>query len=326
MLSLFTLAANDALIDADAIATQARAMLQDPRAEDVVSRFHREWLQIDSVGDGLTKDGAVYPDFTPVLAASMAQEADRFFRSLFRDHGTFTTVMSGRTRELNAPLAVLYGVDSASSSESEWKAVALPPERAGVLSMPAFLSAHGHRGDTSPVKRGVFVLRRVMCRRMDAPPANIEPAPDRGVLGNTWRDRLVDHVAPSCAKCHKAIEPPGLALETFDGIGRWRTTDRGDVIDPAGTFDEWGDISGSFRDAAGMIAKLAASSTARDCYATQWFQYAQGRPSARPQDGCSVQALERSFARSGGDIRDLIVALTQTDAFRYRRAPEGVNP
>jgi hypothetical protein len=115
------------------------------------------------------------------------------------------------------------------------------------------------------------------------------------------------------------MDPLGLAFEHFDAIGRYRETDNGRPIDVSGNIIGVNDaaLAGPFNGVRQLAERLAASSEVRDCVATQWFRFAAGRSEAAP-DACSLETLRGAFAASGGDLAELVVAMTQTDAFRYR--------
>ena len=104
----------------------------------------------------------------------------------------------------------------------------------------------------------------------------------------------------------------------YDGIGQWRTTDQGQTVNASGTVSGT-DVDGTFDGAVDLAHKLSESPDVRDCVATEWFRYAMGRGEATP-DTCALQSLKDSFAGTQADIRQLLVAVTQTDTFRYRMA------
>ena len=115
------------------------------------------------------------------------------------------------------------------------------------------------------------------------------------------------------------MDPIGLAFESFDAIGRFRTTENGATIDLSGEVLGSRDaaLNGKFTGVSELATKLAASDQVRDCLATQWFRFSAGRAEEQP-DGCSLTTLQDAFAASGGDLVELVVAMTQTDAFWYR--------
>jgi hypothetical protein len=123
---------------------------------------------------------------------------------------------------------------------------------------------------------------------------------------------------PNCAICHLLTDPIGFGFEHYDGMGRWRDTENGLAIDASGEVLSAGDASGTFDGAVALAKQLAQSNDVQGCMVRQWFRYGLGRAES-PNDGCMLEDLERHLTHSGGSIRSLIVALVQSEAFRYRR-------
>jgi hypothetical protein len=201
--------------------------------------------------------------------------------------------------------------------------VSLPSnqQRAGILTQAGFLSVQGHPDQTSPVLRGKFVRSMLLCKPPPPPPNDVDislPTVDEGA---TARLRFAAHESAgrSCATCHKLMDPIGLTFEHFDAIGQYREQDNGQPLDVSGEIMGATDatLGGAFNGPAELAAKLANSEQVRACMATQWFRFASGRSEA-DGDGCSLATMQRAFTAASGNIIDLIVATTQTDAFWYR--------
>jgi hypothetical protein len=180
------------------------------------------------------------------------------------------------------------------------------------------LSVLGLPDRSAPVRRGKFVRERLLCQPVAPPPQNVVITPPRITPGQTTRDAFSEHdkVEP-CKSCHTLMDPIGFGFENYDGMGKWRTTDQGKPVDASGSLTG-SDADGAFVGAPELARKLAASREVADCAATEWFRYAFGRGDT-PDDACSLQAAKAAFASANFDIRELLVALTQTDAFRYRQ-------
>jgi hypothetical protein len=108
----------------------------------------------------------------------------------------------------------------------------------------------------------------------------------------------------------------GFGFEHFDGVGKWRTTDQGQPVDASGTLAGT-DVDGNFDGAVALAHQLAQSHEVSDCMVTEWFRYTFGRGESS-DDACSLDTLKKAFAAGGFDVRKLLAAITQTDAFRYR--------
>lgn len=322
---LWTTMPDDALLDAAAsgqldtpeqVAAKAHEMLQDQRARGAAAEFARQWLSLNRL-EGVSKDTAAFPLWSHDMRAAMLREASAMVEHVvFDGAGTLDALLTEPVGLAAGPLATLYGVPEAVGM------VALPPEqqRAGILTMPGFLAVQAHPDQTSPVLRGEFVRARLMCTPPPPPPpeANITP-PEPGE-GGTARERFTRHVSDeACAGCHQLMDPLGFPFEYFDAMGVFRTTENGQAIDVSGEMFASKDMDGPFVGVPELATKLAASGQVRDCVATQWFKYSIGR-TEEAGDACSLTPLQDQFAASGANLKDLIVAMTQTEAFLYRRA------
>ncbi|HYP91134.1 MAG TPA: DUF1588 domain-containing protein, partial [Polyangiaceae bacterium] len=174
---------------------------------------------------------------------------------------------------------------------------------------------------TSPVLRGKFVRAMLLCQPPPPPPADVDislPTVDEGA---TARIRFGAHesAGASCAGCHTLMDPIGLSFEKFDAMGKYRELDNGQPIDVSGKILSAPDpsLAGDFNGTSELAAKLGASAQVRDCVATQWFRFASGRSEAAG-DACSLASMQETFSATDGDIVDLVVATTQTDAFWFR--------
>jgi hypothetical protein len=170
------------------------------------------------------------------------------------------------------------------------------------------------------VARGVFVRKRLLCQEL-TPPPNVPLEPPSPDPNATTRERFSQHSSdPSCAGCHSLIDPLGFPFENYDGTGRWRTTENGQPIDASGEILGIEDESaqGTVRDAAELSAKLAASTDVQACLVDNWAIYALGRRLDEELDACTRLDLQAAFAESGGDLRELMIAITSSDAFRFR--------
>jgi hypothetical protein len=321
--ALLDAAATGALSTPAAVAAKAREMLASPKARGAVAHFFNQWAGTTRL-DIVSKASVAFPGFTPAVRAGMQKElpalvehvlwsGDHLLSTLFTTQETFVTT----------ELAAVYGVPPPAGSDLGPTLVALPASqgRAGILPQPGFLSVQAHPDQTSPVLRGKFVRSMLLCDPPDPPPddANISvPSIDQG---GTARERFSAHLTAgaSCNGCHSGMDPIGLAFENFDAMGQYRTMESGKPIDVSGEIFDAVDptLAGPFVGVLEMAQKLAASDQVRDCMATQWFRFTVGRTEVQP-DSCSLATLQATFGAAGGDLNELIVGITQTDAFMYR--------
>jgi hypothetical protein len=317
---LFSAAEAGALESKEQIAIQARRMLADPKARDAVAVFHRQWLDYDRLNN-VTKDAALYPDWSPAIGALMQEEMQLFIGDvLFDGPGDLGTLLTADYTYANDELANFYGKSAASDA---FERIELDRDRhAGLLSMGAILSYYAHSNQSSPVHRGKLVREALLCDVLQPPPPGLifevpEPSPDA-----TTRERFDQHSKdPACKGCHELMDPLGFGFENYDGVGRFRTEENGEPIDATGTVVD-SDIDGPFVGVRELSEKLLSSEEVKQCYAKMWFRFAYGRGET-PADECSLDATSKTFEATGGNVRELLVALTQTDAFLYRIAREG---
>jgi Protein of unknown function (DUF1592)/Protein of unknown function (DUF1588)/Protein of unknown function (DUF1587)/Protein of unknown function (DUF1595)/Protein of unknown function (DUF1585) len=301
------------------IATQARAMLEDNRARRAVGEFYRQWLGLGAL-DTLTKDSAVHPEFTNELRGAMAAETQAFVEHvLWSSDRRLATMLSLPVGFVTAPLARLYGVPEPAGTTLQMVALE-PSQRVGVLTQAGVLAVHALPNQSSPVARGKFVRERLLCQDMPPPPPDLMVTPPEVDPTRPTRERFAQHTqSAACSICHELMDPIGFGFESYDAIGRFRTTDGGRAVDDSGWIAKSTDLDGPFRGPRELADKLAGSAQVRDCVASQWFRYASGRFEGAG-DACSLTPLRQAFGASGGNLQELLVALTQTESFLTRRA------
>ena len=319
--ALLDAAAAGALETPAAVAEKAREMLGDPRSARLFQYF-AEWLDLDRLEE-FSRDPKVFPNLPAELPNWFAGESRAFISALLAGpNGNFHELLTAPYTYANAGLAAHYGLDAPAGDGFERVAA---PERSGVLTQ-AFLSTHDKSNRTSIVRRGLKVRTDLLCNNVPAPPNDVALDLESIGQGLSQRERLEQHRAEvACAGCHTLMDPLGVVFESFDAVGRARTTDEsGHAIVTASTLAATRDMDGPVANVQELGQKLAASAEARDCYVTQTFRFFFGRE-VEAADACSIQQLRRSFA-ADQSLSGLLVALTQTDAFLYRPVIEEVRP
>lgn len=318
---LLEAAGNGELDELEGIEVQARRLLDDPRAASSIEDFHAQWLRVDEYQD-LTKDEDLYPGLAADISGSMAEETRRFVHHVVMElEADYATLMTADFTFANEDLAPLYGLEQPLGPEHEL--VSLDPQRrAGLLTQSGFLASHAYPDLSSPIHRGVFVQRQVLCTQLPDPPPGIDPAlPPADSEAKTTRERVeLKTSAPACAGCHSLINPAGYAFEHYDAIGAWRTKDNGEPVDAAGSVPADGDTI-EFSHAVDFAHALADSPQAQRCYLTQWYRYGYARHE-NETDQCTIDELFEQAESNGFDIKELLVAMTRTRAFRYRPATD----
>ena len=319
---LFAAADAGELATKEQVAAQARRMLEHPRAREAVANFHSQWLKLTHI-ETVAKSTATYPLYHDGLRSLWRQETEAFLEHVvFDGEGDVATLLAAPYSMMNAELAAFYGVENPPTGEAFERVELDPNERAGILTQASLLAVNAKPNQSSPVHRGKFVREMLLCQLLPPPPNNVEIKPPEVKPGVTTRERFKEHSAnPECAACHVLMDPIGFGFEHYDGIGLWREEDQGLPVDASGHLFATRDIDGPFNGAVELAKELASSAEVRQCVATQWFRFGYGRSEGKT-DACAMQEIQGAFAASGNNIKELLVALTQTEAFLYRHKPD----
>jgi hypothetical protein len=299
---------------ADGVRAAAERLLDSPAGREAVGGFADEYLRLDRIA-AQAKDLGLYPAYDAALQAGMIRDLRGTWETIALDDRTsIMDVFSTTKVVVNAELAGLYGIDATGLGSSTFELRSLPADgpRVGLLSKAGFLSQFANQKYGSPTLRGKFMREALLCTPIDPPPGDVDvviedPPPDQPL---TRRQQLEMHrESPACAGCHSMMDPLGLPLESFDAIGRYRTTDRGLPIDPSGDFD-----GVPVADSRELGFVIGSSPSVAQCIVRKYYSYAMGYEE-RPADGSIVNELAASFEASGFKLRDLIVNLVTHPAF-----------
>jgi len=318
--ALFKAAADGKLETKEQVAAQAKRMLADPRARDAVREFHDQWLKLKHIEE-VQKDADMFPDFDPAVLTLLRTEAETFIDHVIWDgEGDLNTMLQAPYTFMNAELAKYYGVTGPMTEAFE--KVELGPGRAsGFLTQGGLMAVLAKANQTSPIHRGKFIRESILCQFIPPPPDNVDITPPEVDPSLPTRERFIEHSAdPFCAGCHQLMDPIGFGFEHFDALGKWRDVEAGKPIDATGTILS-AKVMGDFDGVDGLSTMLVDSPEVEACMTRQWFRFAYGRGETNA-DTCILDELGAEFAASGRSIPDLLVAITQTDAFMYR-AHEG---
>jgi hypothetical protein len=327
--ALLAAAASGQLDSAAGMREQAERMLADERAKPVLRTFLSDWLELDGATilpslEETPKDADNYPGFDSVLRQSMRREIEAFMDYvMFEQDGSLDALFSGTRAYVNAPLAKLYGVAGPATAD-DWAWVDLDPEkRAGMLTRAGFLAVHASQSATSPIRRGVYMLKEVLCFALPAPPANVDNSPIEVTKDDvadgitTVREATLKRTGnATCAGCHVGINELGFAFEHYDAIGRWQDKEvgSGGTIDATATLSHAGDgIDGPVDGAVALSNKLAKSPAVAQCATKKWFEVALRR-SPVALDACSLETVQAKVAKTSS-IRELLLAMVESEAF-----------
>jgi hypothetical protein len=349
--TLMTAADNKQLSTPEQIAAQVQRMLIptpgmptiNAKAKAMVQGFHDQWLALERLPE-VQKDMTVFKTsvYTTEHLTLMQQEAYKFLDEAFwgtdNGNGTLAALLTGQFTWIEPKLYKLYTTDPASKTVGGFTGTppmnpamgAAPLQRVttdgvirgGFLTLGAPLVMLAHADQTSPVHRGKFVREQLLCQMLPPPPNDVMIVVPPLNPNLTTRERFSMHMnSQACFGCHSLMDPIGLGFERFDAIGRYRTTENNKPVDDSG--EVMGMTAGKFNGVVDLEKKLAANEQTAECVARQWFRFAYGREEEDKVDDCTLELLKRKFIASGLKFRDLLVALTQTDAFLYRPAGGG---
>lgn len=320
---LLAVAENGELNTRAGLTRQIDRLMTSPRFQAGVRAFFNDFLRFAELPD-MTKDVLIYPKFSAQVAADAREQTLRTILDLqqgdYRD--IFTTKHTYLTRELGAIYRVPVANALPNGSPDTWQRFefAADDPREGVLSHLSFTALHSHPGRSSPTLRGQALREVFLCQIVPPPPGDVAftiVQDTDNPAYKTTRDRLTAHrVEPACAGCHKIMDPMGLALESFDGLGAYRTTENGVAIDTSGELD-----GVPFPDSAGLGKAMHDNASATSCLVKRLTAYALGRPAAAGEAPW-IKALQKDFADNGYRVTDLIRELASSQSFYLRAAPQ----
>ena len=323
---LFQAAADGLLQDPAELEYQARRMLAVPRARESVKSFFGEWLGLNDIVTYVAAAGKntdVYPDYTPALLPLFVDEAEYFVEhAIFDAHESARGLFTATYSMLNAELAEFYGLDSTGMTDQFEKVELDPTIYSGLFTQAGLLALNAHTDSSGPVQRGVFVRQAIFCQN---PPAMPDVIPDAPTVDDTLttREQFAQHETdPACLGCHSLMDGSfGFGFEHFDGMGHYRETQNGKPIDATGNIIDTKDANGPFDGVQELGQIVANSQDVQECISSKWFMYAFGRADDEVDAG-SLGAMRAAFEETDLDFLELVVATTNTDAFRYRYAPD----
>ena len=306
-------------------------MLADKRSAALVENFAGQWLYLRNL-DALQPDVDVFPDFDDSLRHALRRETELFVDSIIREDRSVLDFLDADYTFVNERLARHYGIPNVKGSH--FRRVAVNDEnRRGLLGQGSILAVTAYPHRTSPVLRGKWVLENLLGTPPPPPPPDVPSLDDSAPAARvpSMRERMAQHRAnPSCASCHQMMDPPGLALENFDAVGRWRDRDQSfEPIDDSGVLPD----GTAFEGAAGLRRVLLAQS---DLFITTLTEkvmtYAFGR-GVEYYDMPTVRAIVRDAGRHDNTFSSVVLGIVTSPAFRMRvvgeplsGAPPGSRP
>jgi len=270
--------------------TIVREMLKDPRAAVGVGKFYRWWLNLDDLRMA-RKDAQLFPLF-PKVVDPLIEDVVGFGVNVTLSDGHFATLMTAARPYADMSVGALVG-DRGDD-----------PRRAGLLGRPGLLALHARPERASPVQRGLFIRRDVLCGELPAHPSNADLRVPPQPAGLTNREQYASLIGPACRPCHSLMDDIGYGLENFDAVGTFRFLDHGRMIDASGVLrgDNGRDLV--FNGLAELGKLLASDAGAQQCIVSKWYRYLRGMPASRGDE--LLARAQKTFAGSGGDMREVI--------------------
>lgn len=292
---------------------QAQRMLGDERTRAKMRGFFSHWLEMEE--RDLAKDKMLYPEFDEAVIADLRYSLEAFVESiLWGDQPDYRRLLHDDGLILNGRLQNLYGPDKVDPATPFTRVTNVSGQRSGVLTHPYLLSAFAYHNNTSPIHRGVFLTRNIIGRGLKQPPTAVAFKDAEFDPTLTMREKVTSLTRDAaCMSCHSVVNPLGFALENYDTVGRWRTTDKDK---PINTTSEYTTLAGeqvTLKSAKDIARFASASLPAQRAFVAQLFEHlAKQPPAAYGRD--TSETLRAGFAKSGFDMRKLMVEIALTAA------------
>ena len=321
--ALLEVASRGRLKDPAVLEQQVRRMLADPRSSAIVDNFAGQWLQLRNVRSVLPNSDE-FPDFDDNLRQAFRRETELLFESIIREDRNVLDLLRADYTFVNERLARHYGIPDVYGSR--FRRVPVTDEaRKGLLGKGSMLAVTSHAERTSPVLRGKWVLEIIVGLPVPPPPPDVpqlKPA-EEGQKPKTLREQMAEHrTNPTCATCHKVMDPVGLALENFDAVGAWRTTEAGGPIDASGQLADGTAVDGvvTLRKAILDRPELFVGTMTE-----KLMTYALGR-GVGPEDMPSVRRILRDASANDYRFSSLVLGIVKSVPFQMRMKPVPEQP
>src|SRR5579883_162112 len=321
---LLKLAEAKQLTKPGALEAQVQRMLADRRAESLVTSFAMKWLNLNSL-DLVKPDPKIFLNFNATLRQDFLTEAEKFLGSILLQNRSVTELLDSDQTFVNDTLARYYGIQGPPTSAFQ-QVTLKDPNRFGLIGKAAVLMRTSYGDRTSPVLRGAWILDKIVGAPPTEPPPNVGSnlAEPSAAAPKTVRERLEAHRdKPACKQCHGVIDPTGLALENFDAIGEYRTTDRqaGNAkIDASTVLPNGVSIDGPVQLRQELSKKPENFVSAMT---EKLMMYAINRP-LEYFDMPQVRKVVRDAKKDNYTLASLVLGIVHTDAFR-KQGPETVS-
>ena len=307
---LLTLASKKQLRLPGVLAAQLDRMIRDERARDFVRNFAGQWLTLRKL-ESFTPNEGQFPDWNEQIRDFSKTETYYLFLYVLRENMSVLRLLDADFSFMNEKLARFYGIPGVQGDK--FQLVSLKGQkRLGILTHASVLAVTSNPTRTSPVKRGKWILDNVLGTPPPPAPAGV-PELDKAELVGTLRQQIEQHRAnPACASCHKQMDPLGLALENYDAVGRWRTSDRGNPIDASGELP-----TGEKVRNPGDLIRLLRDQKSEQFVRTlteKLMTYGLGR-GLEYYDRCAIDQILAKASKNDYRFQELLLGIITSDPF-----------
>jgi mono/diheme cytochrome c family protein len=320
---LLAVAESGRLSDKAVLQGQVKRMLADPKVKELAKNFAGQWLFVRNIAR-IAPDQTSFPNFDENLRQAFEQEMELLLDSQVREDRAIADLLNVDYTYINERLAQHYGIKGIYGPEFRRITLA-DPNRHGLLGKAAVLTVTSYPNRTAPTIRGKWVLQQVLGTPPPPPPPNVPSLKDDQTTKNlTMRQRMELHRSnPTCAACHRMMDPLGFALENFDGLGQWReTVGYGtDKIDSSGALPD----GTTFDGPAGLRNVLMTKKDMFvETFTEQFLTYALGR-GVEQYDHPVLRKITREAASDNHRWSSIILGIVNSTPFQMRRVSDGNN-
>jgi hypothetical protein len=294
---------------------EVKRMLADPKSSALSENFAGQWLRLRNVRNVLPNSD-LFPDFDDNLRQSLGRETELFFESIVREDRSVLDFLTADYSFVNERLARHYGIPNVYGTQ--FRRVTIEDSaRRGLLGQGSILAVTSHAERTSPVLRGKWILENILGTPIPPPPADVPPLKERtdGERPRTMREQMIEHrVNPTCASCHKVMDPVGFALENFDAVGAWRAKEADAAIDASGELADGTKVNGvvELREAIIKKPELFVGT-----FTEKLMTYALGR-GVDSRDMPAVRRVVREAAKDNYRFSAIVMGIIRSVPFRCR--------
>jgi hypothetical protein len=312
---LLSLALQGKLHEPAVLERETRRMLADERASALAANFAGQWLYLRNLKSS-NPDGREFPDFDDNLRQAFQRETEMLFESVLHEDRSVLDLLDADYTFVNERLAKHYGI--ANVYGPDFRRVPVPSDaRRGLLGQGSMLLVTSNANRTSPVQRGKWILENLLASPPPLPPPNVPPLKESSELARATsvRGRMEQHRSnPACAGCHKIMDPIGLTLENFDGVGQWRTADSGFKIDVSGQLVDGTPVDGPASLRKALLNRPEAFVGAMT---EKLLMYGIGRET-KYYDMPVVRAIMHESAGDRYRFSELVLGIVKSDPFQMR--------